>query len=598
MQVLNGTTHTCSFSHQFIRLTGVSLLSSGVGLAMMLLSGRPGVAQVNPAPVLPREGLPQDVIPREPQPPSTQPLPEPSPQPLPPPAELLPGSVVPSPEPPADAPEFIVVQRFIVTGSTVFTPEELAAVTQPFVGRRITLAELFQARSAITQLYVERGYITSGAYIPPQTLKAGVVEIRVLEGKLEAINVTGTRRLNPNYVRRRLAIATQPPLNRDRLLEALQLLQLDPLIQNLSAELSAGVRPGENLLDVQVTEADSLEGRVAFDNSRSPSVGTGRRIAQVTEANLLGIGDRLSLGYTDTNGSSTVDGGYSIPLNARNGTLSFNASLSESRVIEPDFRILDITSKSRYFELSFRQPIVRKPSREIALGLTATHQRSEARLFGGELAFPTPGSNSEGQTRLTALRFFQDATWRSNVEVIALRSQFSVGLGAFNASINPISPDSRFFSWRGQAQWVRLLAPDTLLLVRGDMQLADRPLLAVEQFGLGGLTTVRGYRQDALLTDSGAFVSAEVRLPIARFPRAQGLLQLAPFIDVGRGWNLSDRPDPDPAILASVGLGLRLQLFDRVTARLDWGIPLVSFPGRKRTLQENGLYFSIEAILF
>ena len=63
----------------------------------------------------------------------------------------------------------------------------------------------------------------------------------------------GSNRLNSNYIRSRLAIATQAPLNRDRLLEALRLLQLNPLVQNLSAELSAGSLPGTNILFVIIT---------------------------------------------------------------------------------------------------------------------------------------------------------------------------------------------------------------------------------------------------------------------------------------------------------------------------------------------------------
>ena len=57
-----------------------------------------------------------------------------------------------------------------------------------------------------------------------------------------------------------------------------------------------------------------------------------------------------------------------------------------------------------------------------------------------------------------------------------------------------------YFSWRGQAQLVRLLAPDTLFLIRADVQLADRALVPLEQIGVGGQETVRGYRQDLLLS--------------------------------------------------------------------------------------------------
>ena len=191
------------------------------------------------------------------------------------------------------------------------------------------------------------------------------------------------------------------------------------------------------------------------------------------------------------------------------------------------------------------------------------------------------------------MRFFQEWTQRNRREVIAVRSQFSLGVGWLNATVNENpEPDSRFFAWRGQAQWVRLLARDTSLLLRTNVQLSSTALVPIEQFGLGGLESVRGYRQNLLLTDNGAFASAEVRLPILRVSQA-GVLQIAPFVDVGTTWNNSGRDAPEQNTLASIGLGLRFSSGDRFTARLDWGIPLVSVDSRDRTWQENGLYFSV-----
>ncbi|MBE9081204.1 MULTISPECIES: ShlB/FhaC/HecB family hemolysin secretion/activation protein [unclassified Tolypothrix] len=536
---------------------------------------------------------PQDV---QPPVPSPTPLPKP-PQPLPPPEQLLPApnpTPVPEQTLPENLPENIVVERFEVVGSTVFTPEQLAAETKEFIKRPISLAEIFQARSKITDLYVRNGYITSGAYIPPQTIKSGVIKIQVVEGKLEEIQVTGTRRLNSNYVRSRLAIATKAPLNREQLLEALQLLQLNPLIQNLSAELSAGSRPGVSVLQVEVREAQSFSAQVVLDNGRSPSVGSFRRRLQINQANLLGFGDGFNFAYTNTDGSNAFDVGYTLPLNARNGTLSFNFGTTSSNVIEEPFNILDIESSSRYYEITFRQPIIQTPTQELALGLTASRRESEATYIEGErLPFPSLGADEQGRTRISAIRFFQEWTTRNSREVIALRSQFNLGIGAFDATINQDGPDSRFFAWQGQAQWARLLAPETLLLLRVNTQLASKSLLPLEQLGLGGIDTVRGYRQDYLLTDNGAFASAEVQVPILRLPKIGSTLHLAPFVDFGVAWNNSNRANPDPNTLASVGLGLRWTQGDRFTARLDWGVPLVSVESRENTWQENGLYFSL-----
>ncbi len=554
----------------------------------------------NNSPSLPQLPPPQDVQPPSPKTPTPPALPQ-----LPPPSELLqPGQPLLKPDEPfLERSQIFTVKQFEVIGSTVFSRKKLTEVLAPFTNKLITFAQLLEARSKITELYIQEGYVTSGAYIPEQTFaNNGVVQIQVIEGKLEDIQITGTKRLNSNYIRSRIALGASTPLNQKRLLESLQLLQLNPLIQNLSAELSAGSRTGANLLAIKITEADSFNIQAVLDNGRSPSVGSFRRQLQINEANLLGFGDSISLTYSNTDGSNTIDTSYSLPLNPHNGSLTFSYGTTSADVIERPFNTLDIESASQYYELTFRQPLVQTPNQEFALGITAFRRESDissSLLEENEvpLSVLSPGADKEGRTRVSALRFFQEWTSRNSQEVIAARSEFSLGIGAFNATINDIEPDSRFFAWRGQAQWVRLLAPDTLLLIRGDVQLASTELLASEQFGLGGINSVRGYRQDLLLTDNGALACVEFRLPIARVPQWNGVLQVTTFGDVGTAWNnSSSRDENNTNTLASVGLGLRWLQGNNFTAGVEWGIPLVSVDTQTQsnTWQENGLYFFVQ----
>ncbi len=537
--------------------------------------------------------LPSPITPRTPE----QPIPTPSSSPE---VPLQTPPTPPATEVSPQIPGTITVQRFEFVGNTAFSNEELTEVTQPFIGKPITFAELLQLEAAVSKKYTDAGYLNSGAVIPAdQTLstEAVVIKIQIIEGGVEDIKVTGTQRLNPSYVRSRLQAVASRPLNRDKLLEALQVLQLDPLIANISAELSAGSRPELSLLEVRVQEADSFNAEIFADNGRTPSVGSFRRGVRINERNVLGLGDGLEFTYTNTDGSNALDLSYTVPVNSRNGTIQLAAGLTRTEVVEPPFDQIDITGDSHYYELSFRQPIIQTPTQELALGLTASRQGSATKLF--DVEFPlSAGADDEGKTRISALRFFQEWTWRSPQEVFAVRSQFSLGLGALNATINDEPPDSRFFSWRGQAQYVRLLGTDALLVLRSDAQLATSALVPLEEFGLGGLRSVRGYRQDLLLTDNAFFASAEVRLPLLRTPKSEGVLQLAPFVDFGIGWNSSGGSVPDPNTLLGVGLGLQWQMSNDLTARFDWGIPLIDANSGDRTLQEQGLYFSLNYSAF
>lgn len=534
--------------------------------------------------------VPNPIPPRQPE------LPTPTPQPTPkPPLEVTP-TPTPTPELP-EAPGTVTVKQFEFVGNTekAISDEQLRVATKAFIDRPLSFAELLQVEAVVTKLYTDAGYINSGAVIPAgQTFapKAATVKVQIVEGGLEDIRVTGTRRLHPKYVRSRLAIATSKPLNRFKLLEALQLLQLNPLIQNLSAELSAGSRPETSLLEVRVTEADSLRTEFFADNGRVPSVGSFRRGIDFKQGNLFGIGDGLNLKYTNTEGSNAFDLSYTVPFNPRNGTFTLASGVIDTNVVEPPFDRIDITGDSFYLELSSRQPIIQTPTRELALGLTLSRQQSQTKIGGEEISISL-GADEDGKTKVSAIRFFQEYTQRSPQQVLALRSQFSLGVGLFDATINSDPPDSRFFAWRGQGQYVRQLAPDMLFVLRSDLQFASETLVPLEQIGIGGFQSVRGYRQDRLLTDNGLFTSAEVRLPVLRAKDVEGILQVVPFIDFGVGWNGADNPDPDPNSLVGVGLGLQWQMGDRLNARLDYGIPLTDVDGQKRTWQENGWYFSV-----
>ena len=358
----------------------------------------------------------QTIIPKDPTVlPIPQPLPEP--QTLPPLEELLstpgqtPGITQPSLE---QIPGKITVTQFEVIGNTVFSRTELTKVLEPFTNKSISFAELLKAQAAISQLYIKSGYITSGAFIPPQELKNGVVKIQVIEGQVESINITGLQKLKAGYLRSRLGLATKTPLNQNRLLQSLQMLQLDPLIANLSAELAAGSRPGISTLEIKVREAKAFSAQVSIDNQRSPGVGSFRRQLQINHNNLLGFGDRFHFGYINTDGSNSLDDlSYSIPINPYNGNISLNYSLTNSNVIEKPFNTLDIQSESRNYQITYRQPLKQTPNEEFSLGLTASRQESQTSLLN--LPFPLSiGANEQGETKISALHFFQEYTQRNS----------------------------------------------------------------------------------------------------------------------------------------------------------------------------------------
>lgn len=452
---------------------------------------------------------------------------------------------------------------------------------------KVTFEELLQLRSNITQVYLDNGYVTSGAFLPNnQDISSGTIKIQVVEGELENIELSGLNRLQRGYVRSRLRRATSKPLNQKRLEEALQLLQLDPLISRVNAELTAGSTPGRNILEVQIQEAQAFHAGVSIDNTQSPSIGSLQGSVFIAHDNVLGFGDRFNAEYGRTEGLNLYDINYTIPINSLNGTIGFRYSNTDSRIIEDPFEELDIKSETQTYSLSVRQPLYRTPTSEFALGLSLDLRRNQTFILD-DIPYSFSEGPENGESKVTVIRFSQDWVNRNANRVLAARSQFSLGINAFDATNNDTGTDGQFFSWLGQFQWVQRLSPRTLLLARLNAQLTGDSLLSLEKLSIGGFDTVRGYRQNQLVADNGVAGSLEVRFPpIASYTA----LQLAPFFDIGTTWN-NQAENPAPQTIASLGLGLIWQPSRSLYLRLDYGVPLIDVDNQGDSLQDKGLHF-------
>ena len=565
------------------------LFSYGSWFLIICLGSKPAIAQdlepINPD--RPRPVQPQ------PLPPTENPLDRPQPLPL-------PDSVI-------DIPGTIVIEQFDFVGSSVFSSAELNQAVAQFTNKPISFAQLVQAANVITELYISKGYITSGAYLPEQSLDPKMVQIQIVEGSLAEIEVNIVKGgLNKDYIRDRLQAKTGNPLNINQLQSALQLLQLNPIIESLNAELAAGIEPGTNLLSVSVVTADTFSLEINLNNNRNISIGTFERGVQLEEANLLGIGDRFRFTYDNTDGSNQFGGGYTIPINASDGSIGFNFRLATSEIVQASFEELDIDIESRNFDLSWRQPVLQKANpdvtQELAFSLSAARRESEGTIMD-EPEPLTPGADDDGEIRTSVLSFGQEWLQRNPRQVFALRSQFNFGVDAFSTTVLDEEPDSQFFSWRGQFSYLRLLStPEaneigSTILLRSEVQLSADPLVSTEQFSLGGAPTVRGYRQDAILTDNGFLAAVELRLPFIRLSKIDTTVQFTPFVDFGTGWN-ADGEEPEFSTLIGTGFGLLIQKPDRFSARIEWGIPLINDEDLGSSLQEDGVYFQLQYDLF
>lgn len=585
------------YKHGFVGLVGIVCLWGNFAVAKASSVSYPKtLKKENTSNKLLVQTLPDTRIEPEVQP-QENPLPLPNPNPVPEDSQPIIKPPVPQEVQPPNENGSFFVRKIEVLRNTILSAEEINSITQTVEGKNVTPRQLGEVADKITQVYLDKGYITSRAVLADQTAVNGLFQIVAIEGGIENIEIIGANKTKKSYIRSRIQLAKLNPLQKSKLEDQLRLLKVDPIFKNVEATLKTGSEFGTSILEVRVTEANPINAAVNFDNYSPPSVGSVRYGLGVAYNNLTGSGDQIYGSYnrSTTGGANLYDFGYRLPVNPMNGSLQLRAAINDYRITDSEFANFNIEGNSELYELSYRQPLIRSTREEFALSLGFAYRDGQTFLDNQPRAFGF-GPDDNGVSRTRVIKFGQDYIKRDPQGAWTGRSQFSLGTGLFDATKNSGSePDGQFLSWLGQAQRVERLSNDNLLIFRVDLQLTPNSLLSSEQFVIGGGQTLRGYRQNVLYGDNGLRFSVEDRIAVMRNKAGIPTLQVAPFFDLGAIWNNSNNPNKftRESSLTSLGLGLLWQPIPGLNTRLDYAVPLVNIRDRGDNLQDDGLHFTI-----
>ncbi|MEZ4281193.1 MAG: POTRA domain-containing protein, partial [Myxococcota bacterium] len=170
------------------------------------------------------------------------------------------------------APLAIAPAAFDIFGCTAFDHAALSEIVAPYAGRPLESADLLALVDAIRERYALAGYGTTEVFLPDQDLEDGRIEIRIEEGRLEAIEIEGTLAYQPLFFRSRIARAAAVPLDVPKLYRTLERLQAEPGVERIAAVLER-IGPGRHRLRVAVQERSPWSLQARYSNDRAPSVG-------------------------------------------------------------------------------------------------------------------------------------------------------------------------------------------------------------------------------------------------------------------------------------------------------------------------------------
>ncbi|MBM30821.1 MAG: hypothetical protein CMD77_07915 [Gammaproteobacteria bacterium] len=494
----------------------------------------------------------------------------------------------------------LVVNEIRFDGNGVYSDEELRDVISVDLSKPLSTEDLEAIRKAVSRFYFNNGYVNSGAMIGEQDLSKGVLTVSVVEGALDKINVMGTGWLRPGYVEKRIRSGVKTPLSMEDLKRSLEFVRRDEKIRKINTALLPGDELGQSHLDVIVTENKLFDAGIGISNRRPPSVGAEEAEVYLGTRNLTSLGDTLRLNYTftdegmdevDFDGADNYAVSYSLPLHTSGTSLELGTVKSDYVILEEPFDTLNIESDTQMVSVGIRQPIYNDLKHEFSVSLKGERRQSETMVSGMPFSI-SPGS-TDGMTRIAALRFSPEYVYRSSKRVIAVRTTLSFGLDTQDPVLDESYMGPEFFSWLTQASWVEAIgSSENLFALKSYYQHTDERLISMEQFSLGGMNTIRGYRENQVIRDNAFSISPEVRIPILRDRYTKPIMHLIPFFDYGIGWNAEG--DRDRESIYSLGLGLTYKPTDNVNMSLYWGYAFEEFDIKDDDdLQDYGIHFQV-----
>jgi len=491
----------------------------------------------------------------------------------------------------------IHVERIVFRGNKALRSSALQVVAAPYLGHDLGAADVEELRDALTHQYTDRGYINSGVVVDPNApYHDGVLSFQVIEGHIKTVRVRGLKGLRSGYVVDRLRGASDETLNTNELRERFQRLLDDPLFARINSRIEPGAELGEAILDVDVVRARPYSLSLALNNYRPPSIGEKAYDLAGQVRDLTGWGDEVDADITgpiEFSGGIGYSLGWQLPVNRYGTQVSVSASRSQTVITEEPLAALDIRSTIDRQEFRVTQPLAGTLTQQFNIGAAIAHERDATLLAGQEFSF-LPGA-SQGVTRSITARLIPDYSYRSEHQYLGVRITI-LHADLLDQPSGPVAyaqPNSSYFVETAQLHHLWEFSPLPFELEsRATVQRTDAQISDLHALEIGGINSVRGFRENEILLSNVRNVNVDFRwlaLPTGNSLRPG--VTLGTFFDWADGYNV----DGPTSTFSSTGVTLRMKWL-HVQADLAYGIPIIQpgfVSGQHGTWQDHGLHAQI-----
>jgi len=492
--------------------------------------------------------------------------------------------------------EKFFIKKINLVGCEFIDCDEFRTIIEKFENKELTLSQLETLAKEIERDYLRRGIIAA-VFIPQQEVKEQTVTLQVVEARMGELKIKDAKYFNNERLRYYWKVPSGTILRYDKISQSLQMMNKNP-DREVKAALMAGKKPGTT--DVQLTPKTNfpIHGTYSFDREGIVTSGRARVGYGMRHNNFLGIDDTFLSGYSFGRSFSGIYFYHTLPINFEGTNILYGYSRSQSKPLK-DYVGTGLFSKAVTTTFSLRQDLYNKEEYigEAHLGFDAKDKT--VRLNAGPI----------NRDRQRIINLGASFIQRSVGSTTSIAPEYAQGIAAFGANGHESPLASRgaypvFSKFNLTFQHKRILPYRLQASLKVKGQFASRKLVPQEQYGLGGIDTVRGYPASDYLADNAVNTMTELLIPAYfipedwKLPYAPNTLKedttLVAFFDYGwgkrRGALTSEKAT---ANLLSIGAGVRFSLFNQALLRMEWGFPI----GANNPQTEGGhskFHFSVD----
>ena len=477
------------------------------------------------------------------------------------------------------------IARYQVVGNTLLKPAEINKVLLAYTGRQKDFADVQRALEALQVAYSDKGYSAVQVNLPEQELERGEVRFEVLETRIGKIEIQGNELHTERNVLNSLT-ALRPGMSPNSIDIARNLkLANENASKQTQVALRAGSQDGEVDATVKLIEDDPVKYSVSMDNTGTYATGKYRSGFGYQNSNMFGRDHTLTMQYI-TNPEHpptvTVFGlGYRIPLYASGNSIDLIAGYSDvtSGTVA---QLFNVAGAGAVYGARYNQNLNRIDNYEHKITYGIDYKAFQSNVtFVGSTAPLVP------DITVHPVSVTYSGLWRGTAHQVDFYATFSHNIPGGNDGTlsdfqqirpgypNPVRTDAKagYNIIRAGANYTHQFWGEWQAHTAFSVQQSDDALIAGEQFGAGGVESVRGFDERYYSQDRGWRASFELYTPDIA-PKLQwggGRVKALAFIDTAT----LTRNDPQPGEvkgedISSYGLGLRVQTTKTFSLKMDY----------------------------